>query len=502
MTIEKIRRRAENLIPPSVREFFGRLSTHQGLAILLAWGMAMFSMLQIHPVWVPTLGTIHAWLPFFGLAGMLILVLFLVATYLRLFEQELLSSVPQFYLLSLVSGGTLLAFCVLHSLQASPFLTPLAMEAMLLTIFLGTRLAFFITLVTGLVGGFAYGLDPGVLTVAMVGSFSATFSVTRMRQRFDLGRAGLVVSLVQVIMVAALAAILDGPWQIWLLNGMWAAVSGVASAIIAIGVLPYIEGIFGITTVFKLMELANPSHPLLRQLLLKAPGTYHHCILVGNLGEAAAEALGADPLLVRVGAYYHDIGKIKRPYFFIENQLGMDNQHERINPRLSTLVITSHVREGLELAREHRIPKAVQDFISQHHGKSLVSYFYHQAIQSENPKQVQEEHFRYPGPRPQTKETAIVMLADAVEASVRSLNRPTPEQIEAMVRKIVHSRLSDGELSESPLTLKEIETIIGTFNRILQGLYHTRIEYPDQLIGELKQQEKKKLGHLSRESAR
>ncbi|HEY9766661.1 MAG TPA: HDIG domain-containing metalloprotein, partial [Chroococcales cyanobacterium] len=447
--------------------------------------------------WTP-----QSWLPFIGICFTVLLFHYLLVSYLRLFEVPITRSPSQFTLLAVVMSGTLITYWVLKSLNASPFLIPLAMEAMLLTIFLSPRVAIFATALTGLLGGFAYGVSPGILNVALIGSLAAIFSVTRLRQRFDLGRAGLVVSFVQALAVAALAGIEGGGWQFWLSNGIWAAISGVVSAVIAIGVLPYVEGIFGITTIFKLMELANPSHPLLRQLLLKAPGTYHHCILVGNLGEAAAEAVGADPLLVRVGAYYHDIGKIKRPYFFIENQLGMDNQHERINPRLSTLVITSHVREGLELAKEYRMPKAVQDFIAQHHGKSLVSYFYHQAIQSENPKQVQEEHFRYPGPRPQSKETAIVMLADAVEASVRSLNRPTPEQIEAMVRKIVHARLSDGELSDSPLTLHEIEAIITTFNRIVQGLFHTRIEYPDQLLGELKQQEKKKIGNLPRESAK
>jgi putative nucleotidyltransferase with HDIG domain len=253
-----------------------------------------------------------------------------------------------------------------------------------------------------------------------------------------------------------------------------------------VGVLPYLEDMFGITTTFKLLELANPSQPLLRELQLKAPGTYHHSILVGNLAEAAAEAIGADALLVRVGSYYHDVGKTKRPYFFIENQLGMANQHDRISPRLSALVITAHVKEGLEMAREHKLPAILQEFIATHHGTSLVSYFYHQAVQAEGQRQVQEEHFRYPGPRPRTRETGIVMLADGVEAACRSLKTPTPEQIEQMVRKIVDKRLADGELSEAPLTLKEIEKISAAFIRILTGLFHHRIEYPDQVFRELR----------------
>lgn len=497
--IEKILSYLEGLVPPKLVILFKQTRTHQVLAWALSFAMIAHLLLQISPSWFPANWQNPAsWLPLLGVTALAGMSLYLMVVYLKQFEHELLGNIPQLYLLALLGNATLLAFWVLKSLHASPFLSPLVIEAMLLTIFISPRLAVFATLLTGLLAGYAYGIDLSALNTTMIGSLVAIFSVTQLRQRFDLGRAGLFVSLVQMVMVLAHAAIEGGNWHLWVENGAWAGIGGVTAAVISIGLLPYVEGIFGITTMFKLMELANPTHPLLRQLLLKAPGTYHHCIFVGNLGEAAAEAIGADPLLVRVGAFYHDIGKTKRPYFFIENQLGISNQHDRISPRLSTLVITSHVREGIELAREHHLPTAIQDFIAQHHGKSLVSYFYHQAMQSETPQQVQEEHFRYPGPRPKTKEVAIVMLADAVEASVRALNKPTPDTIEATVRKIVQSRLADGELAESPLTLQDIEIITATFNRIVQGLFHTRIEYPDQLLGELKQQEKRKIGNLHR----
>jgi putative nucleotidyltransferase with HDIG domain len=214
--------------------------------------------------------------------------------------------------------------------------------------------------------------------------------------------------------------------------------------------------------------------------MIKAPGTYQHSLVVGNLAEAAAETINADPLLTRVGAMYHDIGKMIRPYFFIENQLGIENQHSKISPRLSALVITAHVKEGLELAKEYKLPSIIQDFIPMHHGTSLIAYFFHQAKQTENPEDVIESHFRYPGPKPQTKETAILMLADATEAAVRAISKPTVEQIQKTINKIIKARIDDGQLAESPLTLIDLDRISTEFLRILQSLYHSRIEYPSE----------------------
>ncbi|MBU6429180.1 MAG: HDIG domain-containing protein, partial [Cyanobacteria bacterium REEB65] len=339
--------------------------------------------------------------------------------------------------------------------------------------------------------------------IGFAGAWAAVYALRRVRQRGDVVRAGFQAGVVMGLGAAIANVLLARPlaglgWQVF-----WAALSGPGSAILAMGVLPYLEGLTGIATPFTLLELANPSQPLLRHLLLKAPGTYHHSILVGNLGEAAAEQIGADPLLVRVGAYYHDIGKTKRPYFFIENQIGMGNQHDNINPRLSSLVITAHVKEGIEMARDYKLPQQIADFIPMHHGCSLVSYFYHKALAAEGPEEVYDEHFRYPGPRPNTKETAIVMLADGIEATTRTLTRPTSEQIEATVRRIVNKRLTEGELSEAPLTLQELEKVVQAFNRVLQGLYHQRIEYPDQVAEKeekAKREEKRRLGGLSRRS--
>ena len=226
-----------------------------------------------------------------------------------------------------------------------------------------------------------------------------------------------------------------------------------------------------------MLELANPAHPLLRRLQLEAPGTYHHSIMVGNLAEAAAEAVGADALLVRVGTYYHDIGKLRRPAFFVENQMGIDNPHEKMAPSLSALTVGAHVRDGLDLARESRLPEAIAAFIPQHHGTALMAYFFHQAL--ERGDALDEGAFRYEGPKPQTRETAIVMLADAVEAAVRSLTRPTPDRVDEVVRRLIREKLEDGQLDESPLTFRDLDKIAAAFVRIQTGILHPRLEYPD-----------------------
>lgn len=258
--------------------------------------------------------------------------------------------------------------------------------------------------------------------------------------------------------------------------------NGPLSAVLAVGSLPIFETVFGILTPIRLLELSNPEHPLLHRLLLEAPGTYHHSIMVGNLAEAAAMAIGADSLLARVGAYYHDIGKIRRPYLFTENQVfDMENPHDRMSPSLSSTAIISHVKDGVELAREHKVPEQIIDFIKEHHGTGLASYFYIKAAEeaaAKDEKPPEEWAFRYEGPRPGSKETAIVMLADSIEAATRSLSRPTPARIESVVRKIIQERLFDHQLDKSDLTLRELDTIAETFVQVLSGLFHTRIQYP------------------------
>ena len=305
---------------------------------------------------------------------------------------------------------------------------PVAFGAMLITLLLDSRLAILLTGFFAVIVGLVTGGRLGYAAVALTGGITATLSLGKVTQRSDVTRVGFLVGAANFATMVAFALIYD---EMFLARHSYLGLlNGIISAILTIGFLPYLENIFGITSSIKLLELSNPNQPLLRRLLLEAPGTYHHSIIVGNLAEAAAEAIGADGLLARVGAAYHDVGKVRRPYFFVENQLGGDNPHDRISPSLSTLIITSHVKEGIELAKQYKLPAVLTDFIKQHHGDDLVKFFYHKAVESDKDGSVEETDFRYPGPKPQSKETAIVMLADSVEAAVRSLSRPTPGRIE------------------------------------------------------------------------
>jgi hypothetical protein len=239
------------------------------------------------------------------------------------------------------------------------------------------------------------------------------------------------------------------------------------------------------------MELSNPNQPLLKQLLVEAPGTYHHSVVVGNLAETAADDIGANSLLTRVGAYYHDIGKLKRPYFFAENQEAYKNTHDDMEPSLSALVIASHVKDGVELAKKYKLPKAIIDIINQHHGTGLITYFFHRALQSNGSKNnvVNEENYRYSGPKPQTKEAGIILLADSLEAEARTLNNPTSSRIKNLTQNVINRNLENGQLDECNLTLRDLNKIKDVFSRILTGMFHNRVEYPDEeLINKLKKE--------------
>lgn len=328
-------------------------------------------------------------------------------------------------------------------------------------------------------------VDPVVTTsfglqVALVALFSGVigvYSVSHLSQRSDLARAGLFISAVNILTVTGVALTSGMSLSSWAMGLLLGIVNGLASSVLTVGTLHWFESGFRITSAVRLLELSNPNRPLLKRLLMEAPGTYHHSILVGNLAEAAAEAVQADAILVRVGAMYHDIGKLKRPYFFIENQFAQDNPHDKIAPTLSALIITSHIKDGLEMAREHKLPQSIQDIIAQHHGDSLVSFFYHKAI--EENMEVPEETFRYEGPRAQTKEAALVLLADSVEAAVRSMKQATPGRIEGLVRKIIKDKLNDDQLNQSNLTFQDLDKIATAFVRVLSGIFHSRVEYPE-----------------------
>ena len=282
---------------------------------------------------------------------------------------------------------------------------------------------------------------------------------------------------------------------------LWGAsvATGVGSAIAAVGMFAVIGNVFGILTTFQLMELANPTQPLLRRLSMETPGTYHHSIMVANLAERAAESIGADPLLTRVAAYYHDVGKLANPVSFIENQAGGDNIHDDLDPETSAQILKAHVVDGIEIAYQARLPKPLIAFIPQHHGTTLISYFYAKAREeaaapygglstAEGEKAanaVPEARYRHAGPKPQSREAALIMLADGVEASVRSLSARDEAAIRAMVSRIIEDRLTDGQFDECDLTLRDVERIRGAFVAQLLGMYHQRIAYPQNKIVEL-----------------
>jgi hypothetical protein len=377
------------------------------------------------------------------------------------------------------------------------YLAPVSAGSMLIAILLDNRLAYFMTMIMAIyVGLLTEGNQLFYAITAFVGGTVGIFQVYRLNQTSDLARSGFYIALANIISILTLSLIGGNvTLNLILIGSIIGAVNGILSAVLMIGALPYLESAFSITSMIKLLELSNPNNDLLKRLLMEAPGTYHHSLMVGNLAEASAEFIGANPLLVRVGAYYHDIGKIKRPDYFVENQRGFDNPHEKIAPALSALIITSHVREGVELAREAHLPQDIINFIEQHHGTSLAKYFYSRALEEDREGTLSEESFRYEGPKPQSKEVALVMLADSVEAGVKSLQDPTPDKIKNMVRRIIQDKLNDGQLEACDLTFKDLDVIAASFCKSLEGLYHKRIEYPEIIVREFEKRREKHGDH-------
>lgn len=373
------------------------------------------------------------------------------------------------------------------------FLAPVAFGSILIAMLIGTRLAYFTSILFALMAGILFNEETrqifafNYVLVSFIGSVVGAYVVGGAQSRSKILKAGFLVALSNIVVMAMLFLLHNqmGDWKDIVNLLLYGVISGLLSGVFALGFMPFFEAAFGILSPIKLIELSNPNQPLLRKLLLETPGTYHHSVMVANLSEAACEAVGANGLLARVGAYYHDIGKTKRPSFFIENQMGMDNPHDSISPQLSKSIIVAHPYDGVKMLKEYKLPKAICDIAEQHHGTSLLKFFYHKA-KSEN-DQVKEEDFRYAGPKAQFKEVAIVGICDSVEAAVRSMNKPTIEQLEVLVRKIIKDKLDDGQLDECDLTLKELDIIHQTIIETLKGTFHSRIEYPNEADVEVKQ---------------
>ena|SRR5690554_279476 len=363
------------------------------------------------------------------------------------------------------------------------FLIPVASAGMLIRLVLNNEHAVVFTVVFSALVGMVTDSSIYMLIFTLVGTLVGIGAVQQVKHRMALMWSGLWVGATNVAVVLALILLEGELFQLDTLHTMlFAFASGVFSGFFVLAVLPLFETVFGYTTDIKLLELANLNHPLLRELIMRAPGSYHHSMMVGSLSEAAAEAIGANPLLCRVGAYYHDVGKAKNPQYFAENQRLGDNPHDKLKPNMSALIIKAHVKDGLEMARQHRLPLELQDFIAQHHGTSLIAYFYHRAKALEDPniQEINEKDYRYPGPKPQSRETAICLLADGTEAASRALPDPTPARLKGLVQHMINRAFTDGQLDECDLTLKDLNSISEAFNRTLKGIYHHRPEYPDQ----------------------
>ena len=421
---------------------------------------------------------------YIGTAATLALILAATWLYVWLFAPQMFTMGISALVL-LISG----VLTVLLSLVMGAYLNvnamPVVLGAMLAANLLGTRPAYAVNMALSLLVTFLTAKGTGLVTaqtlsvlmMSTIGGIVAIYMLRRNTARVMVVVSGLVVGVVDFLILLCVRALTSNDMSsIW--NDAAYAIGGaVVSAVLCVGLQPILETAFNLVTPSKLIELSNPNQPLLRRLMIETPGTYHHSMVVANLAEAAAEAVGANALLARVGAYYHDIGKLIRPMYFKENQMG-ENPHDKTDPRVSTAILTEHTRDGVELARKHHLPEPIIDMIRQHHGDTPVMYFYAKAVKMFGEENVDIRDFRYDGPKPQTSEAAILMLSDTVEAAVRALPDPTQEKISALIRKLVRGKMEDGQLDECTLTFRDIGKICSAFETVLQGVFHERIEYP------------------------
>jgi len=436
--------------------------------------------------------------PLISTIGIFFLVLMIVSLFYSFFPGSIRRfnlKGKDYLLLSLVLVGMVMIINVSTFLsgaigKAFPFVppnafeygTPFALGAILIAIVLNVELAAMFSVVLAIISGILLDNQLRFFVYPFIASIVAAQQVVLCKERRTLIRAGFITGLVNVLLILCFAIIEQNLFNFEALFHLsFGFVGGLLTGVIATGFVPLIEITFDYTTNIKLLEIADLNQPLLKELSIKAPGTYQHSIMVGNLVDAAADAVGANSLLARVSAYYHDIGKVKKATYFVENQGSGENKHEKLSPNMSSLILLAHVKDGVELAKEKRLGGAIRDIIRQHHGTSLISFFYQKAKnQSTTTGQpVSEKDFRYPGPKPQTKEAALVMLADSVEAASKTLIEPTPARIQGMVQKIINNIFIDGQLDECELSLKNLHAIANSFNRILaSGIFHQRIEYP------------------------
>lgn len=428
--------------------------------------------------------------PFIGL--MVLIVIMLSGIYYYFHQLKSVPEKRQTYLLmyGFIFILSILIMKIISMLQifnysGIGYIFPAAMAGMMIKILIDEKLAILMSVILAVCGSILFNEGvTGTMNFSegiyiLFSALAGVLFLNKLNHRAKILQAGLFTVFINLLTILMLMYLPNGQFT-GLEYGyafITALVSGIGSAVLTIGLLPFFEASFGILSPIRLIELSNPNHPLLRKILMEAPGTYHHSVMVANLSEAACEAIGANGLLARVGSYYHDIGKTRRPNFFIENQMHHDNPHDKLPPDKSAQIIIAHVTDGVNILKKHQMPKEIVEIAEQHHGTTLLKYFYHKSCQ-DNPE-TSEADYRYPGPRAQTKESAVVGIADSVEAAVRSMKHPTPEEIESLVKKIISDRVQDGQLDECDLTIKEIEMVSHTLCETLSGIFHSRIEYPE-----------------------
>lgn len=414
-----------------------------------------------------------------GILFITLLLSFILVLYLHHFCSKIIHGTKELVLLCVIILLALVSAWLLN--PVNPLIIPIFIAPMLISILLDLRLGILTNILLSLSITLITNGNMSFFFTALISGTIAAFIVHGANQRSRLSASGLVIAVLNAIVVTCIGLISKNSIAMMANSAALIAANGMLSTIFTIGTLPFFESTFKIITPLKLLELANPNQPLIKKLLMEAPGTYHHSLMVGNLAEVATEAIEGNALLARVGAYYHDVGKLKRPNFFKENQLS-DNPHDRMTPNLSTLVITSHTSDGAEIAEKYKVPLAVRNIISQHHGTTLAAFFYYKAKKTDKNDLVKQEDYRYPGPRPSTKEAAVVMLADSVEAAVRSMVEKTEGKMEGLIRKIIKDKLDDGQLDLCDLTLRDMDMIARAFMRVFGGYFHERQEYPEMKV--------------------
>lgn len=422
--------------------------------------------------------------------GILVSLVYIIAIYfLERYHREVSRSNKKLLLISTVVVLVLFLTRILRQaswhlppgmMEFTRYISPVTIGTMLLCLLVSVRVAMFFTLILSLLASLILGSGTGYIMVVVIGAIAGVFGLSGARRRVDLFRAGLISAAAGFLAVAGLDVAGGLSLEVLVVQGVGVSAAGVISAFIVLIVLGLFESIFRISSDIGLLELSDLNHPLLRQLMIRAPGTYHHGLMVATLAEGAAEEIGANSLLARIGSYFHDVGKIKKPEYFSENETSGYSRHDNLIPSMSSLILVAHVKDGVALGRQYKLDRRIVSIIEQHHGTSLISCFYDRAGRNAQLKfDVMEKDFRYPGPRPKSREAAIVMLADAVEAASASLDRPTPSRLESLVESIIRDRFSDGQLDECRLTMVDLRKIGESFVRLLVARYHTRVKYPE-----------------------